>query len=64
MEEVITTRLTFGNLRTAFRMLVVPLIAGSIMSFFGSDVWGRVSVHITRAERHVVPGDQLEMLHE
>ena len=64
MEEVITTRLTFGNLRTAFRMLVVPLIAGSIMSFFGSDVWSRVSVHITGAERHVVPREQLEMLYE
>jgi len=27
-------------------MLVVPLIAGSSMSFFGSDVWSKLSIHV------------------
>ena len=64
MEEVITTRLTFGNLRTAFRMLVVPLMAGSSMSFLGSFVWGKLSVHVSGAKRDVVPQGQVEMLRE
>jgi hypothetical protein len=38
MEEVITTRMMDGNLRAELRMLVVPWMAGLMMSVSGSFV--------------------------
>ena len=37
-EEVITTRLIVGNCSALFKMDVVPLMAGRMMSFSGSSV--------------------------
>jgi hypothetical protein len=38
MEEVITTRMMAGNLRAELRILVVPWIAGLMISVSGSSV--------------------------